>query len=41
MAARPPAGQTVASQQSRLKGFALDMSMGGPDDGDSDFRETA
>ncbi|MBB3136485.1 methyl-accepting chemotaxis protein [Rhizobium pisi] len=42
----PPAsgqgrGQTVSAQQQRLKGFALDMSMGGPDAGDDDFRESA
>ncbi|ANL29476.1 methyl-accepting chemotaxis protein [Rhizobium phaseoli] len=48
-AARKPApqarsqgrGQTVSAQQQRLKGFALDMSMGGPDAGDDDFRESA
>ncbi|SCB59432.1 methyl-accepting chemotaxis protein [Rhizobium aethiopicum] len=34
-------GQTISAQQQRLKGFALDMSMGGPDDGDDDFRESA
>jgi methyl-accepting chemotaxis protein len=34
-------GQTVSAQQQRLKGFALDMSMGGPDAGDDDFRESA
>ncbi|QSY93838.1 MCP four helix bundle domain-containing protein [Rhizobium bangladeshense] len=34
-------GQTVAAQQQRLKGFALDMSMGGPDASDDDFRERA
>ncbi|MFN7024070.1 MAG: methyl-accepting chemotaxis protein [Pseudorhizobium sp.] len=32
---------TVAAQQSRVKGFALDMSMGGPDAEDDDFRERA
>ncbi|WP_117192822.1 methyl-accepting chemotaxis protein [Rhizobium terrae] len=32
---------TVAAQQARAKGFALDMSMGGPDADDDDFRETA
>jgi methyl-accepting chemotaxis protein len=32
---------SVASQQARVKGFALDMSMGGPDAGDEDFRESA
>ena len=34
-------GQTVSAQQQRLKGFALDMSMGGPDAGDDDFSESA
>ncbi|EJC81215.1 methyl-accepting chemotaxis protein [Rhizobium leguminosarum bv. trifolii WSM2297] len=34
-------GQTISTQQQRLKGFALDMSMGGPDAGDDDFRESA
>ena len=34
-------GQTVSAQQARAKGFALDMSMGGPDAGDDDFRESA
>lgn len=32
---------TVTAQQARAKGFALDMSMGGPDAGDNDFRESA
>jgi methyl-accepting chemotaxis protein len=46
-AIRKPAGKkttaanTVAAQQARAKGFALDMSMGGPDAGDDDFRESA
>ncbi|MDO1580505.1 methyl-accepting chemotaxis protein [Rhizobium oryzicola] len=31
----------VAAQQARARGFALDMSMGGPDSDDHDFRETA
>jgi methyl-accepting chemotaxis protein len=31
-------GQSVASQQARVKGWMLDMSMGGPDAEDSDFR---
>ncbi len=35
------AGQTVAGQQNRVKGFALDMSMGGPDMDDDDFKESA
>jgi methyl-accepting chemotaxis protein len=39
-ASKSPAN-TVASQQARVKGFALDMSMGGPDDGDADFKESA
>ncbi|WP_377298620.1 methyl-accepting chemotaxis protein [Rhizobium sp. SGZ-381] len=38
---RPAASQSVAAQQARAKGFALDMSMGGPDDDDADFRESA
>ncbi|RWX76526.1 methyl-accepting chemotaxis protein [Neorhizobium lilium] len=33
--------QSVFSQQKRAKGFALDMSMGGPDHDDEDFRESA
>jgi methyl-accepting chemotaxis protein len=33
--------RSVASQQARAKGFALDMAMGGPDSEDQDFRETA
>ncbi|MBO9099673.1 MULTISPECIES: HAMP domain-containing methyl-accepting chemotaxis protein [unclassified Rhizobium] len=35
------ASNTVAGQQARLKGYALDLSMGGPDDGDMDFKESA
>ncbi|MBB4187797.1 methyl-accepting chemotaxis protein [Sinorhizobium terangae] len=38
---KPVAGQSVAAQQARAKGFALDMSMGGPDDEDADFRQSA
>jgi methyl-accepting chemotaxis protein len=39
---RKPAGaQTVSAQQARAKGFALDLSMGGPDDEDNDFRQSA
>ncbi|OLP56252.1 hypothetical protein BJF92_24245 [Rhizobium rhizosphaerae] len=39
-AAAPAAGrQTVAAQQARVKGFALDM--GGPDEDDDDFRVSA
>ncbi len=33
--------QSIAAQQARAKGFALDMSMGGPDAEDDDFRESA
>ena len=33
--------QTVAAQQDRARGFALDMSMGGPDADDAKFREIA
>jgi methyl-accepting chemotaxis protein len=32
---------TVAHQQARVKGFALDLNHGGPDAGDNDFRESA
>ncbi|OJF95312.1 methyl-accepting chemotaxis protein [Pararhizobium antarcticum] len=32
---------SVNGQQSRVKGFAIDMSMGGPDADDADFRESA
>jgi methyl-accepting chemotaxis protein len=34
-------GSSVAAQQARAKGFALDLSMGGPDASDADFRESA
>ena len=34
-------GQTVAKQQARVKGLMLDMSMGGPDADDSDFKVSA
>ena len=42
-APKPAALKTgsVAAQQARAKGFALDMSMGGPDDSDMDFKESA
>jgi methyl-accepting chemotaxis protein len=44
-APRKPAGKApanaVAGQQARVKGFALDMSMGGPDTVDEEFRESA
>ncbi|MDY6963560.1 MAG: methyl-accepting chemotaxis protein, partial [Pseudomonadota bacterium] len=36
-----PSAHSVTAQQSRAKGFALDMSMGGPDADDADFRESA
>ncbi|MGM4985128.1 MULTISPECIES: methyl-accepting chemotaxis protein [Rhizobium] len=42
--ARAPAARadnSVAAQQARLKGFSLDMSMGGPDADDNDFRQSA
>jgi methyl-accepting chemotaxis protein len=35
------AEHSVHGQQARAKGFALDMSMGGPDADDADFRESA
>ncbi|MEN3151224.1 methyl-accepting chemotaxis protein, partial [Neorhizobium sp. IRAMC:178] len=35
------AGHSVNAQQARVKGFALDLSMGGPDADDDDFRESA
>lgn len=38
---KPRTGNTVSAQQARVKGFALDMSMGGPDADDADFRESA
>ena len=40
-AARKPARNAVASQQARVAGFALDLTNGGPDDGDADFKEYA
>ncbi|MBW6423736.1 HAMP domain-containing protein [Rhizobium sp. XQZ8] len=36
-----PVKQSVMAQQARAKGFALDMSMGGPDADDEDFKESA
>ncbi|NHT77839.1 HAMP domain-containing protein [Rhizobiaceae bacterium CRRU44] len=33
--------QSVSAQQARVKGFALDMSMGGPDADDADFKQSA
>ncbi len=38
---RQPVGATVAAQQARAKGFALDLNMGGPDATDAQFRESA
>jgi methyl-accepting chemotaxis protein len=32
---------SVAHQQARVKGFALDLNQGGPDSSDADFRESA
>ena len=40
-AVKPAAVNSVTGQQARAKGFALDMSMGGPDTADDDFRESA
>ncbi|MUO81465.1 HAMP domain-containing protein [Agrobacterium vitis] len=37
----PASSQTVAAQQARAKGYALDLSMGGPDDEDRLFQESA
>ncbi|WLS10885.1 methyl-accepting chemotaxis protein (plasmid) [Shinella sumterensis] len=48
VAARQPAAKpirkadhSINAQQARARGFALDMSMGGPDADDDDFRESA
>jgi methyl-accepting chemotaxis protein len=47
MAASRPASKktfpdnSLTAQQARVKGFALDMSMGGPDSDDHDFKESA
>ncbi|WP_311272667.1 MULTISPECIES: methyl-accepting chemotaxis protein [unclassified Rhizobium] len=38
---RPIQDKSIQAQQARAKGFALDMSMGGPDSNDADFRESA
>ncbi|MCD2172408.1 methyl-accepting chemotaxis protein [Rhizobium sp. C4] len=40
-AKKTTADHSVAAQQARAKGFALDMSMGGPDSDDHDFKESA
>jgi methyl-accepting chemotaxis protein len=36
-----PARNAVAEQQARVKGFALDLTVGGSDDGDAEFKESA
>jgi methyl-accepting chemotaxis protein len=36
-----PARNAVAEQQARVKGFALDLTIGGSDDGDAEFKESA
>jgi len=41
VAKKATAANAVIAQQARAKGFALDLSMGGPDEGDADFRESA
>ncbi len=41
VARKPAADHSVSAQQARAKGFALDMSMGGPDQEDDDFRQSA
>ncbi|KQO83584.1 methyl-accepting chemotaxis protein [Rhizobium sp. Leaf262] len=38
---RRPSDNSIGGQQARAKGFALDMSMGGPDADDQDFRQSA
>ncbi|MBB6222052.1 methyl-accepting chemotaxis protein [Rhizobium leguminosarum] len=38
---RKLAANSFAGQRARAKGFALDLSMGGPDDGDVEFKESA
>ncbi|SIR34295.1 methyl-accepting chemotaxis protein [Rhizobium sp. RU20A] len=40
-ARKPAPDNSIAAQQARAKGFALDMSMGGPDREDDDFRQSA
>ncbi|PIB91211.1 methyl-accepting chemotaxis protein [Caulobacter sp. FWC2] len=40
-AARKPTRNAVAGQQARVAGFALDLTNGGPDDADADFKEYA
>jgi methyl-accepting chemotaxis protein len=38
-AAAAPARPTVAAQQARASGFALDLTNGGPDAHDADFKD--
>ena len=38
---RKPGRNAVAGQQARVAGFALDLTSGGPDDADADFKEYA
>jgi methyl-accepting chemotaxis protein len=38
-APRPASGKGVKAQQAMAKGFALDLTQGGPDAEDSDFRQ--
>jgi methyl-accepting chemotaxis protein len=38
---RKPAASPVGELQSRVKGFALDLKMGGPDKDDADFKQSA
>jgi methyl-accepting chemotaxis protein len=39
--ARTASDNTLSGQQARVKGFSLDLSMGGPDADDANFRESA
>ncbi len=39
--AAAPKRQSVSAQQERVRGFALDMAMGGPDAEDAEFKESA
>ncbi|PWE53477.1 methyl-accepting chemotaxis protein [Metarhizobium album] len=38
---KPAPSQSVSAQQARIKGFALDLAQGGPDQDDHAFRESA
>ncbi|MEZ2127983.1 MULTISPECIES: methyl-accepting chemotaxis protein [unclassified Sinorhizobium] len=40
-AAGKPQANTVSAQQARVKGYALNLSMGGADEGDAEFKESA